>query len=1579
MEKRIRKQLEEWRDSFINTAVKKGNNMLNQDPVNTAAIRLEVNEYFTYDSFWKIAVGQGKDEEYALRSKASTDPRYNPISWRTEKPTANPTDPAHLDELVKEGYQAIVQKGENPICITFGRVKWRVLNPEIKKSAGAEEFINIYTPLILIPIKMNKRGVNYWLKPVDEDAMINPALILKYVEEGYKPFPLPACGQWIDENAFDIVEYFESLEEYFAGNSLCSFEKDYVALDLFDYDRMCMYRDVSRHMDQLQKNKIIRALFGERIFAPGKVMGLDAIDPRTSFPILDTNTSQSNVIEKFVAGESFILEGPPGTGKTQTIVNMISEAIMREKKVLFVSGKMSALNTVVKKLQMQGVNIDKHCLLIAGEGEDKKISVTETYGKLQASYDAPRPVFDYADYEQNIKALKDARGVLVGYNGEFYDSDNSLGSSIYDIIGRMLLLGYNENHTVAVEFDSSFIEKLTKDDLEAYTQKIAEVEKLLVAIFKRSGSIEKDVWYGYRHYDIDYKIESELHNKCAEIGIPLREIKNVFASVTGGEEDVVDKLVRALLDYPLHSIRAVMQADVSGDLGYLYLKGSLGEEKRAIKAEMLCAEAYADAARRYYPLVSEEADCDGEELEKAIAVAGDFADKTVREVRKELEKIEYVSRFAGFRFTADQGTDDVSTEVLNGIVTLVEQYAEAVEKRDALHAELAENFTEDVFVFDYKPLLEKCRTSWEKNLKEDKKPLFFDLTIKNLKKCCKNAVGTDFSLRATYELLEKLDLYSQNKGAVDALKGELEKYGLAEISQNLSALKNLCGFLQSYIEERAQHELTNFLYEEISFREYLNKKVETLKGVDGVAKAIKLKVDITVKELGQLVADYKLVKANNGRIAKDEVIKLVFPSVKKNVCTDWASLLYMLDMIERVREVVRDENRTIQEDFAVFTQVIKALAGRELQRHINALSAKYEAFYANEAWFDKEIMGNAHDCRSMTYSDFEKWFAEVSDFNHVTEYVTYRRKVRDLDKYGRQFFDWYAKAGRKEYPLEKMRDNYEITILYAYYSKLVEKSKYVAKLSGKDGITTVASVVDAYAKADLKSIDYNRRILDEKLYSSITRSVSANGNLHNYLRAVPTGSNASVRRLFKNRSESIMELAPCLMMSVYSVSKLLEYEQYQFDVLIFDEASQVPAEDALTSIMRTKSQIVIAGDPKQMPAISYFESKGSGEHMDADEVDEETADCASIIDFVIRAQNSTIAYERLDMHYRSNHESLIKYSNEHPKLYGGNLVTFPSPKARTPDFGLWNYYVPDDPRFAGETIVGGGGENEAEAKVVIDLIKEHFRKHPVPTTEEEKEKYQSLGVIVFGTSQKKRILAMMEKDKEAAPYAGIKDTHIFFINTADEIQGDEMSEMILSLTYGRDPFGKISQSWGHLNQLPVALYKFNVAVTRARDNLKFVHSVKAGDVTNGNLSYVGEYLSQFEEFAKGQFLSHNEYNTKFVEAIGRICEEVVGKDRVVYNYGESPRSYRVPISILSADGQGIVMGVMCEVNRGTEKKSGMGASGGQGFSVREYSRTCKSILQAHDWSNLYETYAIQWIRNYAVEKKNLIERLKQVK
>ena len=119
MQDKIRRQLEAWRDSYINTSLSR-NNMLNVDLSTTSAVRFIVNDYFTYENFWKIATGRGDYDEYAVRSSANTDPRYNPIAWEALRDTDNRTDISYLENLVKRGYDAIVQKGENPICLTFG-------------------------------------------------------------------------------------------------------------------------------------------------------------------------------------------------------------------------------------------------------------------------------------------------------------------------------------------------------------------------------------------------------------------------------------------------------------------------------------------------------------------------------------------------------------------------------------------------------------------------------------------------------------------------------------------------------------------------------------------------------------------------------------------------------------------------------------------------------------------------------------------------------------------------------------------------------------------------------------------------------------------------------------------------------------------------------------------------------------------------------------------------------------------------------------------------------------------------------------------------------------------------------------------------------------------------------------------------------------------------------------------------------------------------------------------------------------------------------------------------------------------
>ncbi len=1557
----IRRQLEAWRDSYINITIR-ANNMLHQDKANSKAIRFLTNDYFTYLHFWSIASGKGDSEDYALLSRANTDPRYHPIAWEAVKDVPNPTDISHLDNLVKTGYDIIVQKGENPICLTFGKLDWRVQNPDYKEGDGSPEQITISTPIIFIPIKLNKLGVNYWIKPVDDEAMINPALILRYAAEGYRSFPMPTCGQWIDSATFDIEEYFTALEEHFSGSSSCKFDKNHISLDVFNYNRLCMYRDVSRHMSDIEKNPIIRAMFGEAIPSYCNPKGLDHVDPRSAFSILDSNTSQNNVIERFRAGESFVLEGPPGTGKTQTIVNMISEALMAHKKVLFVSGKMSAVTTVMKKLDMPGVSLDRHCLLIKGEGEDKKIDLTDTYGKLKSALEAPRANLDVSAYEDNVRALTDARDTLVGYNKEFYSADNSLGMSLYDIIGRMLALGYNENSAMSVDIPQSAVGLLTKEALRNTVLPLREIEKLVLAIMARFGSVEGDVWYGFRDYELTYEREREIKEFITEVNSIKSQLERVVESITGGSEELTAKVMNVLLDCPLSAIVTLLDGDIKKDLGYLYLKENLTEERRALEREVSASAIYREAAEKYYLKCTGEDGAEPRELDALLKDVAEYNSLTVTGVRAELEKL---SRIVAFTETPLFRSVASDTAQLEGVIASIDTLTEARGEADEIRTKLLSQFTDDILTLEYLPLLNKFRTAWEKNLKENKKPMLFDVMhLGPIKKCCRDVTNVEFDMKGVYAILEDLDRYHRLTETAKGASGELSANGIIETVSAKDQLLVLKDYLKSYIVELAEHRASGLLFGEVSFKEHVDKKRTALENIGKAVSGIGLKVDMPVSELRLLVGDYATVRDNNRRIRETDIFKNLFPSIEKNVNTNWSSLVGMIALIERVRRDIRDENRTIAEDYEVFVKTIETLTTGGVQRYASMLVEKYEEFYNKDEWFDKSVMGNAHDASDMTIASFTKWFDHISDFNTIAEYTSYRSKVKGLDSVAYGFFKRYVAEGRREYPIDKMGDYYELALLYAYYMKKISESKFVAKMSGRDGITTVQSIMDAYSVADLRAMEFNRQILDAELYDSITRS--AFGNMHNYLYSVPAGSNASVRRLFRNRSESIQELAPCIMMSVYSVSKLLEYDQYKFDVVIFDEASQIPAEDALTSLMRASKQVVIAGDPKQMPAMRYFDEKSALSHYDMDD-ENDAGECPSILDFIISAQNNAISYNRLDMHYRSNHESLIKYSNEHPDLYGGNLVTFPSPIARSRDFGLADISVLDMPKYQGQPIIGGGGKNVAEAEVVIELIKEHFRKYPVPTTEEEIEKYNSLGVIVFGTAQKKLLLDMMAKDPEAAKIAGITNNHVFFITPVDEVQGDEMCEMILSLTYGHDADGRITQAWGHLNRLPVALYKFNVAVTRAKDNLKFVHSIRAGDIAEGKLSYIADYIKQLEALGDTPFVSHREYNTPFVEAVGKICEAVVGKDRVVYNYGESTRSYRVPISILSADGQTVALGIMCEVDRAKE-----------GFSVREYSRTCQSILAAHGWNNLYSTFAMQWIRNYAFEKNTLIAKLKEV-
>ncbi len=282
------------------------------------------------------------------------------------------------------------------------------------------------------------------------------------------------------------------------------------------------------------------------------------------------------------------------------------------------------------------------------------------------------------------------------------------------------------------------------------------------------------------------------------------------------------------------------------------------------------------------------------------------------------------------------------------------------------------------------------------------------------------------------------------------------------------------------------------------------------------------------------------------------------------------------------------------------------------------------------------------------------------------------------------------------------------------------------------------------------------------------------------------------------RVTCITKLAPCMMMSPLSVAQYLPADTKPFDVVVFDEASQIPAWDAIGAIARGK-QVIVVGDPKQLPPTAFFDRSSDG-HDDAFDLE----DLESILDECLAAN---IPHKRLAWHYRSRHESLIAFSNE--RYYDGRLVTFPSPV--TDDRAVRYVHVP-----GGVYERGSGRVNREEARAVVrDVV----RRLTDPTFAREG---RSLGIVTFNTEQQRLIETLLDQERRAHPelesFFGTELHEPVFVKNLESVQGDERDVILFSVAYGPDAAGRVSAQISVLNKDGGAR-RLNVAITRARYEL----------------------------------------------------------------------------------------------------------------------------------------------------------------
>ncbi|HET7509309.1 MAG TPA: AAA domain-containing protein [Solirubrobacterales bacterium] len=377
-----------------------------------------------------------------------------------------------------------------------------------------------------------------------------------------------------------------------------------------------------------------------------------------------------------------------------------------------------------------------------------------------------------------------------------------------------------------------------------------------------------------------------------------------------------------------------------------------------------------------------------------------------------------------------------------------------------------------------------------------------------------------------------------------------------------------------------------------------------------------------------------------------------------------------------------------------------------------------------------------------------------------------------------------------------------------------------------------ASAVEDFQQADREHVETTARRVRRRCaeFAVTAQDEDKQGEALIKSEAAKKRKHLPIRQLFSAAPEVMTSLKPCWMMSPLLVSQVLPSDRPYFDVVVFDEASQVRPAEAIPAILRGR-QLVVAGDERQLPPTDFF--SGSNLELEEEEDHEAALKVDSSFESILEAMDPFVRFKMLQWHYRSRDERLIAFSNAH--LYDRSLTTFPG--IAGPDC-IHHVPVPFDPNRAGNT-----ASSDLEVEKVVELILEHAETRPE----------MSLGVIAMGVAHAQRIEEALRSaigaDREDLEEFFDEDREEpFFVKNLERVQGDERDAIILSIGYGKNADGRLLYRFGPLN-VEGGERRLNVAVTRAKERMTLVSSFSHLDMDPGRSQARGvELLRAYLEY-----------------------------------------------------------------------------------------------------------------------------------
>lgn len=524
--------------------------------------------------------------------------------------------------------------------------------------------------------------------------------------------------------------------------------------------------------------------------------------------------------------------------------------------------------------------------------------------------------------------------------------------------------------------------------------------------------------------------------------------------------------------------------------------------------------------------------------------------------------------------------------------------------------------------------------------------------------------------------------------------------------------------------------------------------------------------------------------------------------------------------------------------------------------------------------------------------------------------------------------DVAEKASHWEHKSEDLVHAFDLT----WYSGLVEQGYAKSPSLQKFDHVKQAHQLDRFRRLDQSSLGHAQTELAKSIWDRMP-SINQPGEmalirneLNKKRRLMP------IRQLIDQAGRAIQCIKPVFMMSPMSIANFLPPGKLEFDVVIFDEASQVKAVDAFGAVLRGR-QVIVVGDTRQMPPSDFFSRE-----IDIDEEENVTSDIESVLS-MFRARGAQERY--LSWHYRSRHESLIAVSNV--EFYDRKLVIFPSSGTNRHATGLKFRHLPEALYDRGRTRT-----NRLEAKAVAQAVMMHAANNPE----------LSLGVVAFSMVQRDLIQVEVELMRRNNPevdafFNEMHPTEPFFIKNLENVQGDERDVIFISIGYGRNESGRIAKEFGPLNR-EGGERRLNVLISRAKMGMEVFCNFSADELElDANASHGVRALKHFLKYAETRVLdipreTDKQADSPFeLEVLRSLQERGYQVEMQVGTAG-----YFIDLAVKDPEFPGrYILAIECD-----------GASYHSSRSARDRDRLRQGVLESMGW-RFHRIWSTDWFRD----------------